>query len=282
MPSYSMVTEAQCEFVVRSQGNQNSVISRVLFQWWTQVTLLQRTPRLIPPSGHQVSKDSLEEKKSIPSSWKSHNWDQIIIELVFVTPSKAISASASSSSSSEVTSLSNTAFLDLIPYSFDVECGMGNDAWFHGGCWFFIPWSVFSQTLELHFLPPSPLPTVSPLPTPPSPQKPREIDKQQDRGNWAILFLLWEAHFAAFIWKLSFSTSLGMHSHRPMTPKCLCWSIVPVSYWHAHWQPSLSTGPGPGSQLQSVWAAWKAGKACADIDTANGDGLLSTQGRCIC
>lgn len=90
-------------------------------------------------------------------------------------------------------------------------------------------------------------------------RKPREIDKQQDRGNWAILFLLREPHFAAFIWKLSFSTSLGKSSHRPVTPKCLCWSIVPVAYWHAHWQLSLSTGIRNGSQLQSAQAAWEAG-----------------------
>lgn len=115
---------------------------------------------------------------------------------------------------------------------------------------------VFSVTWVACFHPPSTslpssLPPCLSLPCAllPSPRKPREIDKQQDRGNWAILFLLWEAHFAAFIWKLSFSTSLGMSSYRPMTPKCLCWSIVPVSYWHAHWQLSLSTGPGSGSQL---------------------------------
>lgn len=63
------------------------------------------------------------------------------------------------------------------------------------------------------------------------------------------------------IWKLSFSTSLGKSFHRPVTPKCLCWSIVPVSYWHVHWQLSLSTGIRDDSQLQSVQAAWEVGKA---------------------
>jgi hypothetical protein len=142
---------------------------------------------------------------------------------------------------------------------------------------------VFSvKHLSCWHPPPSSLPPCLSLPTPLLSQKTKGNWQAAEQGNWAILFLLWEAHFAAFIWKLSFSTSLGMSSHRPVTPKCLCWSIVPVSYWHAHWQLSLSTGPGTGSQLQSVWAAWEAGKACADIDTANGDGLLSTQGRCIC
>lgn len=80
----------------------------------------------------------------------------------------------------------------------------------------------FSQALELPFPFSSLLYSPPPHAPPHTSKKPREIDKQQDRGNWAILFLLREPHFAAFIWKLSFSTSLGKSSHRPVTPKCLC------------------------------------------------------------
>lgn len=128
------------------------------------------------------------------------------------------------------------------------------------GCWFFILW-LFSVKYLSCSLAVSPSLPISPCWLLPPQEKPREIDKQLDRGNWAILFLLWEPRFAAFIWKLSFSTSLGKSSHRPVTPKCLCWSIVPVSYWHAHWQLLLSTGIRNGNQLQSVQAAWEAGKA---------------------
>lgn len=119
-----------------------------------------------------------KKKKSIPSNWTSRSWDQTTtIEPVFETPSKAISVSFSSSSSSEPASWGNSAFLALIPCSFDADSGMADDAWLHGGCWFFIPWSVFSQTLELlacNSPPPSLL--VSPLHTPPLSKK--------TKGNW--------------------------------------------------------------------------------------------------
>lgn len=155
---------------------------------------------------------------------------------------------------------------------------------FYGGCWFFSFSEIFllkHLSCSLAFTPS--LPTLSLL-TPcssPTSEKPREIDKQQDRGNWAILFLLWEPHIAAFIWKLSFSTSLGKTSHRPVTCKCLCWSIVPGSYWHAHWQLSLSTGIRKGSDCKPFRLLERQGRPRMDIDTVNGDGLLSTQGRCI-
>lgn len=161
--------------------------------------------------------------------------------------------------------LSETVPLLVFPFVFVMQIVASGRPCGFIGCWFSILSDVFSQTLELltwffHFSPSLSLPPCFSRPPSP-PGKPREIDKQQDRGNWAILFLLWEPYFAAFIWKLSFSTSLGKSSHRPVTPKCLCWSIVPVSYWHAHWQLSLSTGIRNGSQLQSVQAAWEAGRA---------------------
>lgn len=73
-----------------------------------------------------------------------------------------------------------------------------------GECCVVLLWlSVFHslrcfQTLELLtcFFPTSLPSCLSLLAFPPS-RKPREIDKQQDRGNWAILFLLREPHFAA-------------------------------------------------------------------------------------
>ena len=198
------------------------------------------------------------------SSWTlKRRAQQRAIELIFVSPSKPVSEECLSSwpSSSEPTSFRNTASFGLSLCSSEADSGLRDAVWVHCSSWFFILCDVCSQTLVSltcfsHFSPCLFLPD-------PTSRKPREIDKQQDRGNWAILFLLRELYFAAFIWKLSFSTSLGKSSHRPMTPKCLCWSIVLVSYWHVHWQLKLSTGIKNGSQLQSVQAAWEAGKAPA-------------------
>lgn len=116
------------------------------------------------------------------------------------------------------------------------------------------------QTLELftcfvHFSPLSLPPCLSLL------KKTKGNWQAAGQGKLSYIISPSGTSLCCLIWKLSFSTSLGKGSHRPVTPKCLCWSIVPVSYWHAHWQLSLSTGIRNDSQLQSVQAAWKAGKA---------------------
>lgn len=119
--------------------------------------------------------------------------------------------------------LSETLFWAVSLFSFWWRQWPGDTKWFYCGCRFFILWDILARPWSCSLAFPIFLPPLLSLHAPPhTSKKPREIDKQQDRGNWAILFLLREPHFAAFIWKLSFSTSLGKSSHRPVTPKCLC------------------------------------------------------------
>lgn len=163
-------------------------------------------------------------------------------------------------SSSEPISFRNTASFGYSLCSLDAESGWGDAVWFYCGCRFFILWDVFKHlSCSLAFFHFSPFLSLSPCFSP----------IKKTKGNWqaarqgklSYIISPWGTSLCCLIWKLSFSTSLGKSSHRPVTPKCLCWSIVPVSYWHTHWQLSLSTGIRNGSQLQLVQAAWEARKA---------------------
>lgn len=158
------------------------------------------------------------------------------------------------------TSFKNTASFGFSLCSFEADSGLGGAVWFYCGCWVFILWDIFSQTLELltcfsHFFLLSLPPCFSFL------KKTKGNWQAAGQGKLSYIISPLGTSLCCRIWKLSFSTSLGKSFHRPVTPKCLCWSIVPVSYWHVHWQLSLSTGIRDDSQLQSVQAAWEVGKA---------------------
>lgn len=212
------------------------------------------------------------------SSTRKRRAQQRATELMFVSPSEPVSEECLSSwpSSSEPSSFRNTASPGLSLCSSEADSGRRDAVWVHGSCWFFILWDVCSVAYLL-------FPLLSLL-APPWPHLKKTKGNWQAAGQGELSYMIspWGTLLCAFIWKLSFSTSLGNSSHRPVTPKCLCWSIVLVSYWRPHWQLKLSTGIKNGTNCNPFRLLERQGRPRTTIDAVNGDGLLSAQGRCIC